>query len=159
MTEIPFSKTRGNVKIKERLLILDRKQRHAVLATDADGKPYTSLVAFALTADMKACLFATPKKTGKFRNIMKNKNVALMIDTRSNSASGYMHSEAVTIMGTARPLRRGRKRDELAAVFTKKHPRLSEFVNAPSTSLVLIHFERAIHAGGFQKVTEWIIKT
>jgi hypothetical protein len=60
--KIPFNKTQGNVNVQEKLRILNKKQRQAVLATDADGQPYTSLVAFALTPDLEGLLFATPKK-------------------------------------------------------------------------------------------------
>jgi nitroimidazol reductase NimA-like FMN-containing flavoprotein (pyridoxamine 5'-phosphate oxidase superfamily) len=155
MTKIPFSKTAGEVNVKERLRILNRKQRHAVLATDADGQPYTSLVAFALTPGMQGALFATPRKTTKYRNILSNRHVSLMIDSRSNSAKGYMKSEAVTVLGTASAVRKGRNRDELAALFIKKHPQLSGFVKASTTALIFVSFQKVIHAGQFQTVTVW----
>ena len=155
MPKIPFKKTAGRVNVLERLRILDKKQRHAVLATDSDGQPYTSLVAFALTPDMKGALLATPKKTAKFRNLLRNRNVSLMIDSRSNLAKGYMKAEAVTILGTAVPLRKGQKRDGSAAVLRKKHPELSGFVKARTTALIYISFRKVIHTGRFQSVTAW----
>lgn len=155
MTKMPFNKTAGQVNVMERLRVLNKKQRHAVLATDADGQPYTSLVAFALTPDMQGALFATPRKTAKYRNILGNSNVSLMIDSRTNSAKGYMKSEAATILGTACSVRKGRSRDELTALFIKKHPQLSGFVKADTTALIFISFEKVIHAGQFQNVTEW----
>ncbi len=155
MNKIPFRKTRGKVNVQERLRVLNKKQRHAVLASVADGQPYTSLVAFALTPDMQGALFATPRKTAKYRNILGNRHVSLMIDSRSNSTKGYMKSEAVTILGTAAPVRKGRNRDELAALIIKKHPQLSGFIHASTTALIFISFEKVIHAGQFQTVTVW----
>lgn len=155
MNKIPLTKTHGKVDVFERLHILNKKQRHAVLATDADGQPYTSLMAFALAPDMKGVIFATPKKTSKYRNIMKNRNVSLMIDTRSNMAKGYMQSEAITILGSATPIRRGKKWTELAGVLIKKHPELKRFINSASTALVLVALDKVIHVGKFQSVTEW----
>ena len=155
MKKIPLSKTRGKVDVKERLRILNKKQKHAVLATDDGGQPYTSLVAFALTPDIEGVLFVTPKKTCKYQNIMKNRKVSMMIDSRSNSGEGYMRSEAVTILGSATPLRKGKKWNELSDVLIKKHPRLEEFVRAASTALVLVSFAKVIHAGQFQSVTVW----
>jgi len=35
---------KGSVSVPDRLLTLNRKQRHAVLATDAQGQPFASLV-------------------------------------------------------------------------------------------------------------------
>lgn len=155
MKKIPLNKTRGKVDVMEQLRVLNTKQRHAVLATDAGGQPYTSLVAFALVPDMKGVLFATPKKTSKYINIMNNINVSLMIDTRSNSAKGYMRSEAVTILGSAVPVRKSQKWNELAGVLIKKHPQLEEFVRAASTALVLVSFTKVLHAGEFQKISTW----
>ncbi len=154
---IPFTKTAGDANVIERLRFLNAQERHAALATDAGGRPYLSLVAYALTPEMDGALFATPKKTTKYRNILENSNVSLLIDTRSNTAEGYMSSEAATIVGNALLVRRGRRRDELARLFVRKHPRLSEFVAAPSTALILIKFQKVIHTGEFQKVTEWMI--
>ncbi|MBC8412520.1 pyridoxamine 5'-phosphate oxidase family protein [bacterium] len=153
MKKIPVSKTKGAVDVKERLKILNKAQKHAVLATDDEGQPYTSLVAFALTPDIDGVIFVTPKKTNKYQNILKNRKVSLMIDSRSNSEAGYMRSEAVTILGTAAPLKKGNKRDELSGVLIRKHPGLEEFITAASSALVLISFTELIHAGQFQRVT------
>lgn len=155
MQEILFNKKLGDADVRAILLMLNKKQRHAVLATDSGRQPYTSLVAFALSEDAKGVIFATPRKTSKYQNIMKNRKVSLMIDTRSNAAKGYMQSEAVTILGTASPLRKGKRRDELCKIFTNKHPELAGFVNAPSTALILISINKALHTGQFQIVSEW----
>lgn len=158
MEKIPFNKTPGNVNVPERLRVLNKKQRHGVLATDAGGQPYTSLVSFAVSDDTTGIIFATPRKTAKYRNILNNGHVSLMIDTRINSAKGYMQSEALTILGTASPVRKGKQRDELRSTFTKKHPGLAAFVNAPSTALIFIAIKTVIHAGRFQTISEWKIK-
>jgi nitroimidazol reductase NimA-like FMN-containing flavoprotein (pyridoxamine 5'-phosphate oxidase superfamily) len=158
MQKIPFNKKSGNADVQAIIITLNKKQRHGVLATDSGGQPYTSLVAFALSNDAKGVIFATPRKTSKYQNILKNRNVSFMIDTRSNTATGYMRSEAVTILGTASPLRKGKKRDELCKIFTKKHPELAGFVNAPSTALIFIAIKKALHTGQFQTVTEWEVK-
>jgi len=52
--------------------ILD-SQRLAVLATQGDGSPYGSLVAFAATENMKNLLFATTRTTRKYANLLKNR--------------------------------------------------------------------------------------
>lgn len=153
--KIPFHKKRGHVHIPDKLRTLNMKERHAALATDSSGQPYTSLVAFTLTPDVRGALFTTPKKTSKYKNIMGNRKVSLLIDTRSNATKGYMESEALTILGTAVPVRRGKRWNELAGLFIKKHPQLADFVRAPSSALVFVSITRVIHAGKFQTVTEW----
>lgn len=158
MTDIPSSISAGDINVKERLRVLNKTQRHAVLATEADGRPYTSLVAFVLTPDMQGALLGTPRNSTKYRNILSNRHVSLMIDSRSNSARGYMNSEAVTVLGTAAVLRKGRKREELASLFIKKHPQLSGFIKASTTALIFISFQKVIHAGQFQTVTAWEVE-
>lgn len=153
--KIPLTRQQGTVDVLKRLDVLNRRERHAVLATDDRGQPYTSLVAYALTPDARGALFATPKKSTKYRNILRNRKVSLMIDTRSNTPRGYLEADAVTIIGTASPLRKGLKRQHMADLFLKKHPRLRDFVRADSTVLVFVSVNRVIHAGRFQMVTEW----
>lgn len=152
---IPFHKTSGSVDVPARLRALDKSQRHAVLATDGKGQPYTSLVAFAMTNDASGIIFATPKKTSKYRNMTHNSSVALLIDTRSNSMKGYLQSEAITILGTAKPVRMGRRREELAGLFVKKHPALASFVDSSSTAIVFVTIDKALHVGKFQVVSQW----
>jgi len=153
MIKIPVLVTRGSASVFDRLAIISEKQRHAVLATDDDGRPYTSLIAFALTPDRKSLIFATPGKSQKYRNIRKNSCVSVLIDTRTNTDRSYMQAEAVTVMGIARPKYRGRKRDALSRLFVKKHPKLAGFVQAEGTVLVEIEIINCFHVTSFQTVT------
>lgn len=153
--QLPSEKTTGTAAVAERLKVMNRTQRHAVLATVSDGQPYASLVAFAMTPDMKQAVLATPRNTAKYRNILNNRKVALLIDTRSNTDASYMKSEAVTIIGTARPVRRGSKNDELAGILANKHPALRRFIRATTTAVIVVEAERCFHAGSFQQVSEW----
>jgi nitroimidazol reductase NimA-like FMN-containing flavoprotein (pyridoxamine 5'-phosphate oxidase superfamily) len=156
--QLPLEKTRGTVAVAERLRFMNSTQRHAVLATVSDGQPYTSLVAFAMTPDMKNVVFATPRKTAKYRNILRNSRVALLIDTRSNTDAAYMKSEAVTVVGTAVPIRRGRKRESLSGILIEKHPALRRFVQEKTTAIIVVESERCFHTGSFQEVSEWRVK-
>ena len=152
---LAFEKTTGNAAVAERLRFMNSTQRHAVLATVSDGQPHTSLVAFAMTPDMTSVVFATPRKTAKYRNILGNKNVALLIDIRSNTDASYMKSEAITVIGTARPVRRGREWQELSGILIKKHPALRRFVQEKTTAIIVVEAEKCFHTGSFQEVSEW----
>jgi len=50
-------------------------QHLAVLATEDCGHPYTSLVAFAVTDDLRRFFFATNRDTRKFANMQSNRHV------------------------------------------------------------------------------------
>jgi len=156
--QLALEKTRGAAAVAERLKFMNSTQRHAVLATASDGQPYTSLVAFAMTPDMKQAVFATPRNTAKYRNILNNRKVALLIDTRSNTDAAYMKSEAVTLIGTAVPVRKGRKRESLSSILIEKHPALRRFVQSKTTAIIVVEAERCFHTGSFQEVSEWRVE-
>jgi uncharacterized pyridoxamine 5'-phosphate oxidase family protein len=135
---------------------LDKDQLHAVLATESDGQPYTSMIAYALTPDKKGIVFITPQKTRKYKNILKNNRVSLLIDTRSNTGKDYMKAEAITILGNAFTVRKGGKWSELTKVLIQKHPKLNEIIRSLETKLIFVKITRCIHVTRFQTVSEWI---
>jgi heme iron utilization protein len=159
MKRISAEVLRGDASVPSRLRHLNRSQLHAVLSTDAEGRPYTSLIAFALTPDLKEAVFLTPRSTAKYSNIVRNSNVSLLIDNRSNSRRDYSKAEAITILGNALPLRRGRRWTGYAQVLLRKHPQLGAVLDAPGTSLVVVKFTRCVHVTEFQKVTVWDVRS
>ena len=155
---IPVITTRGNIDVKDRLKFLNNKERYAVLATDSDGQPFTSLIAYALTEDLKGVVFATPKNTSKYKNILRNSRVSVLIDSRSHSSGDYLSIESVTVVGTVRFLRKGRKWSESLSVLLKKHPQLSNFIISSSTAVILVDVTHYVHVDRFQSITEWHVK-
>ncbi len=153
---IPDRVKKGSAPILERLNALDKGQLHAVLATALDGQPYTSMIAYALTPDKKGIVFATPRKTQKYKNILKDNRVSLLIDTRSNTEEDYMSAESLTILGNAMPVRKGGKWSALARVLMRKHPNLNEIIRSTETKLIFVKITRCIHVNRFQTVSEWI---
>jgi heme iron utilization protein len=150
---IPLKTQKGSAEIPERLTAFNAHEFFAVLATVDGRQPYTSLVAFALTSDMKRIIFATPKNTRKYTNIIHSANVALLIDNRSNKKKSLMEKEAITIIGTAKPARKGSARDELAKTLIMKHPDLEAFINSSTTALMVVDIVKCIHVGRFQTVS------
>jgi heme iron utilization protein len=155
---IPDRVRKGTVSVAERVSALDKICAHAVLATDAAGQPYTSLVAYALTPDMQGVIFITPKATRKYRNILANPRVSLLIDTRTNTPQDYMKAESVTILGNARPVRRGKIHTELAELFLKKHPKLEGVIHSRETALIFFKITQCIHVTKFQSVSVWDVR-
>lgn len=153
---IPDRVKKGSAPIFERLNALDKDQLHAVLATESDGQPYTSMITFALSPDRKGIIFITPRKTQKYKNILKNNHVSLLIDTRSNTEKDYLSAESLTILGNAFPVRKGEKWSELTQVLIGKHPKLKEIIHSAETKLIFVKITRCIHVTRFQAVSEWI---
>ncbi len=153
--KVPSTTRKGAVLIPERLKVIDRMEYFAVLATDDDRQPYTSLINFAFTPDYKTIIFATPRATQKYRNIIKINSVALLIDNRSKKTKNLMGTEAVTVIGKARTLRRGKAWEVFANIYIRKHPDLEEFLHAPSTALMVVDATRFIHVSQFQTISVW----
>ena len=152
---IPSRPTKGKTPIPGRLRALNENQYFGVLATDNKGQPYTSLVSFAITPDLKTVIFATPQDTQKYRNILSTGKVALLIDNRAGSRKNLMATEAITLIGKARHIPRGSMWNKLAAIYLEKHPDLEEFVKSENTALVAVKVARCIHVGRFQMISVW----
>ena len=59
----------------------------AVLSTHDGDQPYSNLVCFAATDDLRCLIFATPRATRKYANITADCRVAILVDNRSNEAA------------------------------------------------------------------------
>ncbi len=132
--------------------ILD-SQKLAVLATQGDGAPYGSLVAFAATEDMKNLLFATTRATRKYANLLKNRGVALVIDTRTNQTVDFADAAAITVLGDVEETA-DHERQDLLSIYLGKHPYLREFVESPTTALLRVNAKTYIMVNRFQNVQE-----
>jgi nitroimidazol reductase NimA-like FMN-containing flavoprotein (pyridoxamine 5'-phosphate oxidase superfamily) len=110
-------------------------QRFAVLSTLSNQQPYSNLVAFAVSDDLRQIIFATNRDTQKYRNILSNNKIALLIDNRSNSQSDFTRALAITVIGIAKELN-GEGRDDLVQSYLNKHTSLKEFLNTPDTAII-----------------------
>jgi heme iron utilization protein len=128
-------------------------QRLAVLSTQMSGQPYSNLIAFAVTQDLKNILFATTRATRKYANLTTEPRVSLLIDNRSNQETDFGEASAVTILGTAAEVL-GPDRERYLQVYLKKHPYLEEFVSSPTCALIRVKVEKYIMVTQFQEVRE-----
>ncbi len=157
--KLPDRVEREAISVRDRLIELDKEQPLAVLATESDGQPYTSLIAYALTPDAEGVVFLTPRSTRKYRNIRKNENVALLIDSRKNRPEDYLSADSISILGKAYPMRKSEKRSSLETIITKKHPVLRKIMDSPETALILVKIHLCIHVTGFQRVSVWEVRS
>ena len=112
-------------------------QRFAVLATMSDQQPYSNLVAFAVSDDLRHIVFATNRNTQKYRNILLYDRVALLIDTRSNNLSDFIEALAITTLGIAGELT-GDESDKLGQSYLNRYPSLGEFLQRPDIVIISV---------------------
>lgn len=131
-------------QLEKTLRELIEDQYFAVLSTLSNGLPYTNLVSFAVTKDLRSLIFVTDRNSRKFRNIRENGNVSLLIDNRTNRPSDISQAIAVTGIGIAREAED--KGNNLRAVFLARHPHLRQFVDASNNALIVVTIREYIIA-------------
>ena len=139
--------------LRRKLKELFDKQRLGVLSTQKRNRPYASLVAFAATDDLRSFVFATPRTTRKFANIMESSRAAMLIDNRSNRTSDFRKAMAVTAVGAVRELRKS-GRNRLIRLYTDKHPHLEDFIRSPTCAVMCIDADTLHIVDQFQHVIE-----
>ena len=129
----------------ETIKILCQSQQVAVLSTQGEGQPYSNLVAFAESDDLRYLLFVTNRNTRKFSNITRDRKVAMLIDNRTNQPLDFENAVAVTVIGSADEIVNEEK-EHLTQVYISKHPSLADFLHQPDNALLKITIDTCIIA-------------
>jgi nitroimidazol reductase NimA-like FMN-containing flavoprotein (pyridoxamine 5'-phosphate oxidase superfamily) len=143
----------NKTSLRNSLRDLFSRQKLASLATSKGEQPYTSLVAFVSTDNLRAILFATDKNSTKYSTMMANRKVSMLIDDRTNRVTDFHKGMAVTVIGQAQELKADQRVRYLKR-YLNKHPHLEEFVKSPDCSLLRVDVERYRIVTRFQQVTE-----
>ncbi len=127
-------------------------QRFAALATQGGGAPYTSLVAFAATPDLRQIVFPTRAGTQKFANLESEPRVALLVDNRSNTTGDYSNAIAVTAIGRVH-IADGPGAEDGRGLLLARHPMLAEFLALADCRIAAITVSHYLLVTRFESVT------
>ncbi|MBI9076714.1 MAG: pyridoxamine 5'-phosphate oxidase family protein [Desulfatibacillum sp.] len=123
----------------EKMFDILARENMCVLATEYEGKPHCSLMAYMFDRQGRALVMVTGKKSAKYRNMKANPNVCLMVDTRTSAAqSEREHIQALTVSGVCEP-QDPRDLLELKRSFLVTHPRLKELLEQEDTEFFRVH--------------------
>lgn len=139
--------------LRQTIQTLLDSQIQAVLATQYQEQPYTSLMAFAATPDLRQIIFATYWATQKYANLLANPRASLLIDNRSNNPTDYQNAVAISAQGPTRAVDTA-QRDEFLQLYVNKHPQLQDFVAAKDCALLQMEVECYYVVSQFQNVAE-----
>ena len=142
--------------MQERISALLSGQPLAVLSTQRNGQPYSSLMAFAHTEDLGVIVVATGKSTRKHQNIKMDSRVSFLVDNRSNSEEDFHAATALTVLGVAKPIDTD-ERPAYEAIYLKRHPYLEKFLCSPTTTFIKIEVRHYLLVSRFQNVMEYRI--
>ena len=97
---------------------LVREKNMCVLATVADGRPRCSLMAYATDEACEEIYMVTHRNTQKFKNLMKNAAVSLLVDSREKAPRN--RAQALTVDGVFRRIENSPKRARAGLMVPEK---------------------------------------
>jgi nitroimidazol reductase NimA-like FMN-containing flavoprotein (pyridoxamine 5'-phosphate oxidase superfamily) len=146
---------RMSAEVDQSIRALLRSQRFAVLGVQQHGQPYGYLVAYAVSEDLSMLAFPTSVATHKFRLLLQQQDVALVVDNRDTHPQRLTAVEAITATGRARPLDREDEKGRWIERLAARHRELGDFLGSPSTAVFCVDVQRYAYVTRFQQVALW----
>lgn len=110
-----------------------------VMATAGEGEPHCSLMSYATDDNCREIYMATRKDTKKYRNLIANPSVSILVDSRQDAgASPSAQIKALTISGTFQGNIDEEKMAAVRARLFEKHAELKNIFNDPDTGIVVV---------------------
>ena len=128
---------------------LAREKNICVLATVSGRKPHCSLMAYVTDENCTEIYMVTHKNTNKYKNLMENPSVSLLIDTRE--ISPRTKAKALTVEGVCAAIEDGKKRQKVQTVLLDVHPQLAEFINHSEAEILCVRIQSFLLLDGLQE--------
>ena len=109
-----------------------------VLCTSKHDIPDASLMLYASDDSCAKLYMLTLEDTDKYRNILRNPNVSILIDTRDNADGGAAWTKALTIQGEASILSDPAASREWIGRLTGRHGQLSNLAGDGSVRVIKV---------------------
>jgi nitroimidazol reductase NimA-like FMN-containing flavoprotein (pyridoxamine 5'-phosphate oxidase superfamily) len=123
----------------ERIKALVKEKDICVLATVSGDKPHCSLMAYVTDDDCREIYMVTQRESRKYENLMKNRSVSLLIDTREeNLGSRRPEAKALTVSGTFKKINNKNKKFQVRSKLLARHPHVKEFLDHPNAEILCI---------------------
>jgi len=142
-----------NLEAQKRINKVLDSQTIAVLGTSNKDEPYSCLVGFAISEDLKELVFATMRQRLKYKNMIANPRVTLMIDDRDTQASDFNDTTSITIVGSAKDIT-GEERGKYATMLLQRQPALTEFVNTEDCAIMRVAVDKIYVVSEFESVVK-----
>jgi uncharacterized pyridoxamine 5'-phosphate oxidase family protein len=111
--------------------------KFAVLATEGNGQPHTSLIAITPFESSRQLIFATYRNTLKYRNLVNNSKVAVLIESRDANMKGLQKSIVLTIIGHTEEISIAENKAAYRA-HLKRHPQMKSFMLSSDCVIIRI---------------------
>ena len=128
---------------------LVKEKNTCVLATVAGQKPYCSLMAYVTDENCEKIYMVTHKNTHKYKNLMQNPSVSLLIDNREQLPRSQ--AKALTVEGVFCKIENKEKRTQIFAKLLQRHPHLHEFMQHPMAEIFCVKITSFLFLNGLQE--------
>jgi nitroimidazol reductase NimA-like FMN-containing flavoprotein (pyridoxamine 5'-phosphate oxidase superfamily) len=126
----------------EKMKALAKKKDTCVLATVSGVEPHCSLMSYATDDDCREIYMITHKQTKKYRNLLHNGKVSLLIDTREeDQAVGREVTKALTINGVFQKIEDQQEKKKAVDRLLEKHPPLRKFADTPDAEVFAVRIK------------------
>ena len=128
---------------------LAREKNMCVLATDAGERPYCSLMAYVTDESCEEIYMVTHRRTQKFKNLMKNPAVSLLIDSREKTPRNM--AQALTVEGSFHKIKDDAKRTRIRKMLIQTHPQLAGFIDHTDAEIFCIKVSAFLLVNGLSE--------
>lgn len=109
----------------------------AVLATESDGQPHASLIKITPFQGFRQIIFATYRNTQKFKNILHNGRVSVLIQGEDLKSLNQQKGFALTAVGHANEVGINELK-EVRFKHLNRHPDIESFMNSGDVAIIRI---------------------
>lgn len=136
----------------ERIKKLIIENDMCVLATCHQGRPHCSLMAYVADEKGATIYMATRKETNKYKYLVENPQVSLLIDTRSEKGPEQRAEvQALTVAGTCTPIAEPAQADLIRRQIVAHHPHLKALAEHPDAAIIGVRLESFLLLDGALK--------
>lgn len=122
----------------EKMIALLKANDMGVLATCRDQKPHCSLMAYVTEEDGLTIYMATRQDTTKFRNMLENPRVSLLVDSRLHNAHDRSRIQSLTVEGLFMPLEDKMQEENVRRLLRQRHPHISGLLDHPLPAIISV---------------------
>jgi len=123
--------------IKDYIEAVLKTSGFAVLATEGNGQPHTSLIAITPFENFRQIIFATYRNTLKYQNLSHNNKVAVFIEGGYFNMKGLKDNFVLTIIGHTEEINRDENEPPYRA-HLKRHPEMESFMLSSDCVLIRV---------------------
>ena len=126
----------------EKMRDLIKTQLVCVLATVSGEQPHCSLMSYAVDAECREMFMVTFRNTKKYRNLINNPSVSLLIDSRDEERGAKSHqTRALTVNGMFEEVKNREKREVIRTRLLERHPHLQALADDPNAEFFTVRIK------------------